>query len=251
VTNARFAALHGLPVVPYAFSTTPVPLRKSARSSRAAMDWPQVRRASVCGSAAALRSGSVPAVSPPALHSFRSPTADRSQNSYDENYFRNQFTAGIDCGFLLQSPDMKSRLLANGLSRRTNRCLTTAGVPIDKAFIIRALKTGKIYPNTWPPNYGKLTHFELCKWAGVDGKNTPYIPRSEREGNPYLDNGLSYRANRCLLRSAIPITKKAVRHALQTGILSPGKRPSNYGKQTHAELCRWASVDPKVSPVSR
>ena len=35
VTNARFASLHGLPVVPYAFSTTPVPLRKSrARHER-------------------------------------------------------------------------------------------------------------------------------------------------------------------------------------------------------------------------
>ena len=40
----------------------------------------QTRAASVCGSAAALRSGSVPAVSPPALHFFRSPTADRSLN---------------------------------------------------------------------------------------------------------------------------------------------------------------------------
>ena len=152
---------------------------------------------------------------------------------------------------MFQYPGMRSKLLANGLSRRTNRCLTTAGIPVEKQFIVHALKTGKIYPNNWPPNYGKLTHFELCKWAGVDGKNTPYIPRSEREGNPYLDNGLSYRANRCLLRSAIPITKKAVRHALQTGTLSPGERPSNYGKQTHAELCRWAGVDPKVSPVSR
>jgi hypothetical protein len=36
--------------------------------------------ASVCGSAAALRSGSVPAVSLPALHCFRAPTADRSFN---------------------------------------------------------------------------------------------------------------------------------------------------------------------------
>jgi hypothetical protein len=40
---------------------------------------PQPRRASVCGSAAALRSGSVPAVTPPALHFSRSPTADRSR----------------------------------------------------------------------------------------------------------------------------------------------------------------------------
>ena len=38
----------------------------------------QNAQASVSGSAAALRSGSVPAVTPSALHFFRSPTADRS-----------------------------------------------------------------------------------------------------------------------------------------------------------------------------
>lgn len=39
VTNARFTSLHGLPValLPCCPSTTPVPLRKSARSSRAAI----------------------------------------------------------------------------------------------------------------------------------------------------------------------------------------------------------------------
>ena len=37
VTNARFASFHGLPVVPVLLSTTPVPLRKTTRSSRAAM----------------------------------------------------------------------------------------------------------------------------------------------------------------------------------------------------------------------
>jgi hypothetical protein len=42
------------------------------------MYWPIQRQASVCGSAAALRSGIVPAVSPPVLHFLRSPTADRS-----------------------------------------------------------------------------------------------------------------------------------------------------------------------------
>ena len=64
---------------PFTRSTMPVPLRKAARSSRVAMDLPQQRRASVCGSAAALRSDSVPAVSPSMLHCFRSPTADRSR----------------------------------------------------------------------------------------------------------------------------------------------------------------------------
>jgi hypothetical protein len=44
VTNARFAALHGLPVGPFSLSTTPLSLRKIARSSRAEI---QVRRNSV------------------------------------------------------------------------------------------------------------------------------------------------------------------------------------------------------------
>jgi hypothetical protein len=50
---------------------------------------------------------------------------------------------------------MQSRLLQNGLSRTTNHCLSKAGIPIDKKVIIRALKTGKLYPFRWPPNYGK------------------------------------------------------------------------------------------------
>jgi hypothetical protein len=61
--------------------------------------------------------------------------------------------------------------------------------------------------------------------------------------NPFLD----FRE----VRSWIPIIKKAVRHALQIGTLSPGKRPSNYGKQTHAELCCWVGIDRKVLSVSR
>ena len=51
----------------------------TARSSRARIrKVPHERRASVCGSAAALRSGFVPAVTTPALHFFCSPTAGRS-----------------------------------------------------------------------------------------------------------------------------------------------------------------------------
>ena len=57
-----------------------------------------------------------------------------------------------------------------------------------------------------------------------------------------VENGLSYRANHCLHRAGIPAEKQAVREAIQTGALSPGKAPVNYGAQTHTELCRWAGL---------
>ena len=69
--------------------------RSSVKLSRAiehlgniARSLPQKRRASVCGSAAALRSDSVPAVSPSALLFFRSPTADRSQFKINSSTIR-------------------------------------------------------------------------------------------------------------------------------------------------------------------
>ena len=71
--------LHGLPVDPVSLSTTPAPLRKARARHERQFKWPHQRLASVCGSAAALHSGSVPAVSSPALHFPRSPTADRSR----------------------------------------------------------------------------------------------------------------------------------------------------------------------------
>ena len=53
VTIARFAAFHGLLVVPVPLSTMPAPLRKSrARHERASAMCRHERRASVCGSAA-------------------------------------------------------------------------------------------------------------------------------------------------------------------------------------------------------
>jgi hypothetical protein len=143
----------------------------------------------------------------------------------------------------MEAPHVKAKKSANGLSARANRCLFNAGIPIDKQAIIYALQTGKLYPFDWPPNYVTITHFEVCRWAGIDPKKV-LPPPFESEVIPYPDNGLSYRANRCLRRSAIPATKEAVRRALQTGALSPGKRPCNYGLQTHAEICHWTGVDP-------
>ena len=122
---------------------------------------------------------------------------------------------------------MKSTILPNGLSRRTNHCLSKAGISIEKQAIAKALKSGKLYPYRWPPNYGRKTHDEVCRWAEVDPKSLS-VPKFQ-DDSLNLNNGLSYRANRCLARAGIPASKSMVRHALQTGALWPGKRPGNYG----------------------
>jgi hypothetical protein len=141
---------------------------------------------------------------------------------------------------------MKPKLPANGLSARANRCLSTAGIPAEKAAILHALQTGALYPYVRPTLYGKKTHQEVCRWVGLDESFvSSNIPESTRP--PIISNGLSARANHCLFRAGIPAEKPAVIQALQTGTLRPGKRPVNYGKQTHAELCRWTGVDPKAS----
>ena len=93
VTNARFAPLDGLPVVPVPLSTTPVLLHKPrARHEWAFAGMPRVRQASVCGSAAgrcAPSCDSLGASLRPPLHFPRSPTADRSLNGF----FRAPFDA--------------------------------------------------------------------------------------------------------------------------------------------------------------
>ena len=142
---------------------------------------------------------------------------------------------------------MKPKSPGNGLSVRANRCLSSAGIPAERKAVLRALKTGALYPYFRPTLYGKKTHEEVCRWAGLDQSFvSPTVPQSTRPAA--VSNGLSARANHCLFRAGIPAEKGAVRLALQSGALRPGKRPVNYGKQTQAELCRWAGVDQPASP---
>ena len=142
---------------------------------------------------------------------------------------------------------MKPKPPANGLSARANLCLTTAGIPAEKEAVLHALKTGVLYPYFRPTLYGKKTHQEVCRWAGLDGSFVaPTIPPSTRP--PVISNGLSARANHCLFRAGISAEKPAVMQALRTGALRPGKHPTNYGKQTHAELCRWSGMDTTPLP---
>jgi hypothetical protein len=130
-----------------------------------------------------------------------------------------------------------------GLPRRVRNCLTAAGIPLDKQAVLEAFRTGALSWRT--PLYGKYTHRDVCHWLGVDPLFA--IPSNEiPECAPSPDNGLSYRANGVLYRAEIPANKSAVKQALETGALIPGKCPYNYGKQTHAELCRWVGLDAEV-----
>jgi hypothetical protein len=139
---------------------------------------------------------------------------------------------------------MKPKPPSNGLSVRANRCLSTAGIPAEREAVLHALQTGALYPFFRPTLYGKKTHQEVCRWAGLDDSFVaPAIPESTRP--TAILNGLSARANHCLFRAGIAAEKAAVMQALQTGALLPGKRPANYGKHTHAELCRWARFNPQ------
>jgi hypothetical protein len=132
---------------------------------------------------------------------------------------------------------------SNGLSPRAKSCLTAAGIPLEKQAVLHALRTGAL---SWRTTlYGEYTHRDVCRWLGLDESFRPPItPEDTRP--PFLENGLSYRANGVLHRAGIPADKSAVRQAIDTGALIPGKHPYNYGQQTHAELCRWVGVDPSA-----
>lgn len=119
------------------------------------------------------------------------------------------------------------------------------GIPLNKRVVKHALTARKLDPYHWPPNYGRKTHIEVCDWVGVNPSSLSLLAFESRMA-AYLDNGLSYRANRCLSRAGVLATKESVREALLTGALSPGTRPSNYGRKTHAELCSWAGTDSVV-----
>ena len=135
---------------------------------------------------------------------------------------------------------------ADGPSRRTQRCLAAAGIPLDKQAVLHALRTGVL---TWgTPCYGRKTHLDVCAWLGIS-QFLPFPKHDEGDRLPFPKNGLSYRANGVLRRAGIAPEKPAVRQAIETGALFPGKRPYNYGKQTHAELCRWVGLD--VEPLRR
>jgi len=62
------------------------------------------------------------------------------------------------------------------------------------------------------------------------------------------DNGLPKRINSLLTKAGIPIEKKAIVHALQTGKLYVYHWPPNYGRYTHRDVCQWAGVDPATLP---
>ena len=94
----------------------------------------------------------------------------------------------------------------------------------------------------------KKTHLDVCAWLDIS-QYLPIPTHDEGDWVPFPKNGLFYRANGVLRRAGIAPEKPAVRQALETGALFPGKRPYNYGEQTHADLCRWVCLD--AEPLRR
>jgi hypothetical protein len=70
------------------------------------------------------------------------------------------------------SPPPKSHPIrgypGNGLSSRANDCLSRTRIPATKQAVVLALNSGVLSPGKVPRRYGKITHTELCRWAGVD-----------------------------------------------------------------------------------
>jgi len=134
---------------------------------------------------------------------------------------------------------------SEGLPKRARSCLAAAGIPLDKQAVLHALRTGALSRRT--PLYGTYTHRDVCHWLGIEEEEfLPSLVPREDARPLHLDNGLSYRANGLLRRVGIPVEKLTVRQAIETGDLVPGKHPYNYGKQTHAELCRWVGIEPST-----
>ena len=113
----------------------------------------------------------------------------------------------------------KPGLPLRDLSRRAKRCLAAAGIPVEREAVLKALETGVLSSRT--TLYGKCTHREVCRWLALDESFRPLGVLIEVR--PFVENGLSHRANGVLGRAGIPAEKSAVRHALATGALVPGE----------------------------
>ncbi len=76
--------------------------------------------------------------------------------------------AGVDPASLPYPGHDYERFPDNGLSYRTNKFLKFTGIPATKAAVLKSLKNGSLTPTKRPIGYGKMTHAELCRWAGID-----------------------------------------------------------------------------------
>ena len=118
-----------------------------------------------------------------------------------------------------------------------------AGIPIKKEVIIRALKTGKLYPYCWPPNYGIKTHREVCHWAGVDPGTLPQV-WPENDMTPYPDIGISYRA--------FPLTKSRSATPCELGCF---RRADGQATMVHKPMPNfavgWVSIPRPLLPRQR
>jgi len=73
-----------------------------------------------------------------------------------------QFTRNDESNYFVRRVDAENRELPD----------ESWNCNCEKA-ILTALKNGTLYPHQCPRNYGKYTHREVCRWAGVDESMLP------------------------------------------------------------------------------
>jgi len=70
---------------------------------------------------------------------------------------------------------MKSKLIANGLSKRKNRCLATTGIVIEKKAIVNALKTGNFFLHAGRPSSDESRTWKFVVWPELTRNLCPSL----------------------------------------------------------------------------
>jgi len=112
---------------------------------------------------------------------------------------------------------------SHGLPPRAQRCLSAAGIPIEKQAVLHALRTGAL---SWQTTlYGKYTHRDVCRWLGVE-ETFPATIYPEDTRPPFVENGLSYRAKLFSTAPGFPLRNTPSGTRSRPARLSPANVPT-------------------------
>jgi hypothetical protein len=108
----------------------------------------------------------------------------------------------------------------------------------------------KLQAKTFNLRKSGLKFSEIGKRFGVSTERSRQIYRCAMgilTRAPYWSDGLSVRAENCLNNCNITSRAELIK-AYQSGILSPLKRPRNYGWHTHKEVAKWLGFPEPIKP---